>query len=370
VAYLRALQSAAMPLAEAAGQLEFRYAATADQFATIAKLRAARLLWARVGEVSGIPAGARGQRQHAVSSWAMTTRRDPWGNLLRGTLACFGAGVGGADAVTVLPFDVAIGQPDAFSRRIARNTQTLLMQESHLFRVIDPAGGSWYVEQLTRQLAQQAWAVFQRIESAGGMVAALTDGVVGETLAATAAERRERLAHRRQEVTGVTSFPLLDEREIAREPWPDQALAGLPRMRYATDYEALRDRSDAALATTGIRPTVLLIPLGAGAESSARVTAAAGALQPGGFVTPLASGHDPARALRATGARAACLCPADDAGAEAVAGAAAALRAAGAVTVLAAGPPPAADGIDHHLGPDTDLVATLRAVLDSLEVPA
>jgi methylmalonyl-CoA mutase len=394
VAYLRGLQAAAMPLAEAATQLEFRYAATADQFATIAKLRAARLLWARVGEVAGMPAGARGQRQHAVSSWAMTTRRDPWGNLLRGTLACFGAGVGGAEAVTVLPFDVAIGQPDAFSRRIARNTQTLLMEESHLFRVIDPAGGSWYVEQLTRELARQAWAVFQRIESAGGIVAALTEGSVAEMLAATAAERQERLANRRQEITGVTSFPLLDEREVAREPWPAQPTGGLPRLRHASDYEALRDRSDAVLAATGSRPTVLLIPLGEGATASARITTAAGALQPGGIVTPLASGDDPAQALRASGARAACLCPADDtadaagddtgdaaadntaargaadAGVGALAAAAAALRDAGAVTVLAAAPPRDGDGVDHHLGPDTDLVATIGAVLDSLEVPA
>jgi methylmalonyl-CoA mutase len=385
VAYLRALQAAAMPLAEAVTQLEFRYAASADQFATIAKLRAARLLWARVGEVAGIPAGARGQRLHAVSSWAMTTRRDPWGNLLRDTLACFGAGVGGADAVTVLPFDVAIGQPDAFSRRIARNTQTMLMEESHLFRVIDPAGGSWYVEQLTRELAQQAWAVFQRIESAGGIEAALNEGMVAETLAATAAERRERLAHRRQQITGVTSFPLLDEREIAREPWPEQPHGGLPRVRYASDYEALRDRSDAALAATGSRPTVLLVPIGSGSKASARATAAAGALQPGGIVTPLASGDDPGQALRGSGARAVCLCPANDTAdspahdpaagpnddtAGAVSRAAAALREAGAVTVLAAGPPGDYEGIDHHLGPDTDLVATLAAVLDSLEVPA
>ena len=123
--------------------------ASADQFTTIAGLRAARRLWDRVGEVSGASPEARAQRQHAVTSSVMTTQRDPWVNMLRTTVACFAAGVGGADAVTVQPFDAALGLPDAFSRRIARNTQTLLVEEGHLARVLDPAGGSWYVESLT-----------------------------------------------------------------------------------------------------------------------------------------------------------------------------------------------------------------------------
>ncbi|MYW12466.1 methylmalonyl-CoA mutase, partial [Streptomyces sp. SID2563] len=121
VAYLRALTEAGLDVEAACGQLEFRYAATADQFLTIAKLRAARRLWARVAEVCGAP-GAGAQRQHAVTSPVMMTRRDPWVNMLRTTLASLGAGVGGADAVTVLPFDHALGLPDAFARRIARNT--------------------------------------------------------------------------------------------------------------------------------------------------------------------------------------------------------------------------------------------------------
>jgi methylmalonyl-CoA mutase len=132
VAYLRALTDAGMSMPAALGQLEFRYSATADQFATIAKFRAARRLWARVAQSCG--AGddpAAGQRQHAVTSWSMTTRRDPWNNILRGTLACMSAGVGGADAITVLPFDAALGLPDALARRVARNTHALLAEESN-----------------------------------------------------------------------------------------------------------------------------------------------------------------------------------------------------------------------------------------------
>lgn len=153
VEYLRALAEAGLPLAGAFGQLEFRYAATADQFATIAKLRAARRTWSRVAAQCGVAGEAGGQRQHAVSSWPMLTRRDPWNNILRGTLACFGAGVGGADAITVLPFDAALGLPDDLARRVARNTHALLAEESHVARVIDPAGGSWYAEHLTGALA-------------------------------------------------------------------------------------------------------------------------------------------------------------------------------------------------------------------------
>lgn len=208
-----------MSVEAACGRLEFRYAATADQFLTIAKLRAARRLWARVAEASGAPA-AGAQRQHAVSSPVMMTRRDPWVNMLRTTLATLGAGVGGADSVTVLPFDHALGLPDAFARRIARNTSTILMEESHLARVIDPAGGSWYVERLTDELASAAWAFFQETERAGGLPAALRSGTVAERLAATWAARSAKLARRKEPITGVSEFPQPGERPVERHSRP------------------------------------------------------------------------------------------------------------------------------------------------------
>ncbi|OKJ68740.1 methylmalonyl-CoA mutase subunit beta, partial [Streptomyces sp. CB02460] len=254
VAYLRALTEAGLGVEAACAQLEFRYAATADQFLTIAKMRAARRLWARVAEVCGAP-GAGAQRQHAVTSPVMMTRRDPWVNMLRTTLASLGAGVGGADAVTVLPFDHALGLPDAFARRIARNTSTILLEESHLARVIDPAGGSWYVERLTDELAEAAWALFQEIERAGGQAAALGSGLVEERIAATWAARSKDLARRKEPVTGVSEFPLLAERPVEREPFPAvPARGGLPVVRRDEAFEALRVRSDAHLAATGSRP--------------------------------------------------------------------------------------------------------------------
>ena len=144
----------------------------------------------------------------------MMTRRDPWVNMLRTTLACFGAGVGGADAVTVLPFDAAIGLPDAFARRIARNTHSILLEESKVAGVIDPAGGSWYVEQLTDELAHAGWAAFQEIEGAGGIVEALDSGLVDERLAATRTARTDRFAAGEDSITGVTVFPNMDEKPL------------------------------------------------------------------------------------------------------------------------------------------------------------
>jgi methylmalonyl-CoA mutase len=235
VAYLRALTGAGLSVEQAAAQLELRLAVTADQFGTIAKLRAARRLSARVAEVCGVPKVA--VPQHAVTSSTMMTRRDPWVNMLRTTLACFGAGVGGADAVTVLPFDAAIGLPDAFARRIARNTHAILVEESKVAGVIDPAGGSWYVERHTAELARAGWAVFQELEKAGGIAAALDSGLVDERIAATRKARTERLADGVESITGVTVYPNKDEKPLTRQPEPASPSGGLPRVRYAEPFE-------------------------------------------------------------------------------------------------------------------------------------
>ena len=235
VAYLRALTGAGLDVDEAAGQLELRLAATADQFATIAKLRAARRLWARVTEVCG--ATVRTAPLHAVTSSTMTTRRDPWVNMLRTTLACFAAGVGGADAVTVLPFDAALGLPDGFARRIARNTQSILLEESKVAAVIDPAGGSWYVERHTDELARAAWTVFTEIERTGGLVAALDGGLIDERIARTRAARTARLEAGEEVITGVTVFPDENEKPLTRRPAPPVPGGGLPKVRYAEPFE-------------------------------------------------------------------------------------------------------------------------------------
>ncbi|MFC5290434.1 methylmalonyl-CoA mutase family protein [Actinokineospora guangxiensis] len=370
VAYLRALTGAGLSAERAAQQLEFRFAATADQFLTIAKLRAARRLWARVAEVSGFTAA---QRQHAVTATAMLSKRDPWVNMLRATLGCFGAGVGGADAVTVLPFDAAIGLPDAFSRRIARNTQAVLLDESRLAGVIDPAGGSWYVEKLTDDLARAAWAWFTEIERAGGVVAALDSGLVAERLAETWERRRDNLAHRRDALTGISEFPNLGEKPVERPAAPPAPTGGLPVVRYGQDFEALRDRADRALAESGARPTVFLATLGPVAAHTARATFAANLFQAGGFQTPDAGAADAATAAErfaASGAAIACLCASDRTYAADAADAIAALRAAGAAKVLLAGKPSDAYAVDGFVHVGCDALGVLRQTHDDLGVPA
>ncbi|WP_372345314.1 methylmalonyl-CoA mutase family protein [Streptomyces sp. KL116D] len=364
VAYLRLLTAAGLTVRQALAQLEFRYAATADQFLTIAKFRAARRLWARVAEACGA-ADAGAQRQHAVTSSVMTTRRDPWVNMLRTTIATLAAGVGGADSVTVLPFDDALGLPDAFARRIARNTSTILIEESHLARVIDPAGGSGYVERLTDELAHAGWEFFQLIERSGGQAAALRSGLVRDRLAETWAARSARLAQRREPITGVSEFPHLGEKPVRRAPAPAPPSGGLPRVRRDEAFEVLRARSDAHLEATGARPRVFLAALGPAGAHTARLAFAANLFQAGG-IEPVSDGT-----FEESGAREACLCSSDEVYAEQADATVRQLRAAGAEHVLLAGRPGAAgrsDGIDTYVFAGCDAVAVLSASLDRMGV--
>ncbi|QCQ91024.1 methylmalonyl-CoA mutase small subunit [Rhodococcus sp. SGAir0479] len=367
VEYLRALADRGLPIAAALGQLEFRFAATDDQFQTIAKFRAGRQVWARVAQVCGAPEFG-GAVQHAVTSAAMMSQRDPWVNMLRTTLAAFGAGVGGADSVRVLPFDAALpagaaGVSKTFSERIARNTQLLLLEESHLGRVLDPGAGSWYVEQLTQQVAEKAWEFFQQIEAAGGYRAALAAGVVADRIAATKAAREADIAHRRTAVTGVNEFP-----NLAEAPLPAGAAeAGATVARYAAPFEALRDRSDAYLAANGARPRVLLAPLGPVAEHNVRSTFAANLLASGGIEAvnpgPLDPGGDSiAAAVAEAGAKIAVLCGTDKRYGEQGAAAVTALRDAGIEQVLLAGPEKVFAEVDGAGRPDGFLTARIDAV--------
>lgn len=360
VAYLRLLSDGGVATPDALRQISFRYAADDDQFMTIAKLRVARQLWARVAEVVGAAEGG-AARIHAVSSLPMMTQRDPWVNMLRTTLAAFAAGVGGADTVQVHPFDVAIpdgldGTSASFARRIARNTQLLLLEESHIGQVLDPAGGSWFVEDLTAQLAEQAWAHFQDIEARGGFVAARD--YIAAQIAEVAARRSDDVAHRRTAITGVNEFPNLDE-----QPLP-QGSSASSIARYAAGFEALRDRSDAFLASTGARPKVLLLPLGPLAEHNIRTTFASNLLASGG-IEAINPGTVEAAAVAAAVADAgaptvAVLCGSDARyGAEASAAVAAA-HAAGVRQVLLAGPEKAVAEADSK--PDGYLTAKIDAV--------
>ena len=362
VAYLRVLTESGIAVGEALRQISFRLAADDDQFMTIAKMRAARQLWARVAEVVGDPEGG-AAILHAETSLPMMTQRDPWVNMLRGTLAAFGAGVGGADTVLVFPFDVAIpggfpGVAPGFARRIARNTQLLLLEESHVGKVPDPAGGSWFVEDLTEQLAQQAWQHFQGIEARGGFVDACD--YVADQIAEIAARRADDIAHRRTAITGVNEFPNLAEPAL---PQGDSQAAG-NLVRYAAEFEALRDRSDVYLARTGSRPQVLLLPLGPLAEHNVRATFAANLLASGGIEAinpgPVDAAGVAAAVREAESPTVAIICGTDKRYRDEAAAVVEAARSAGVSRVYLAGPEKALGDAEHR--PDECLTAKINAV--------
>lgn len=358
--YLRLLTDAGLPVGEALRQISFRLVADDDQFMTIAKFRAARQLWGRVAEVLGHrDCGA--ATMHSVTSRAMMTQRDPWVNMLRTTVAAFGAGVGGADTVLVLPFDEAIpgGLPTVsvdFARRIARNTQLLLLEESHVGRVLDPAGGSWFVEDLTETLAGQAWSNFQDIESRGGFREAIDH--IAAQIELVRVERAGDIAHRRTAITGVNEFANLAEAPLAQGDSPGV-------QRYAAAFEALRNRSDTHLERSGTRPRVLLLPLGPLAEHNIRTTFAANLLASGGIEAVNPGTVDALRVPEATadaGVAIAVICGSDARyGAEAAAIVEAA-RAAGCEQVYLAGPEKAVADLPADARPDGYLTAKVDAV--------
>ena len=327
---LRVLEAGGIDVERAAGLVEFRYAATDDQFPTIAKLRAARLLWSRLLEICG--AAPADQRQHAVTSRPMMSAYDPWVNMLRTTVAAFAATVGGADAVTVQPFDRPLGRPDAFGRRIARNQMALLTDEAHVGAVTDPAGGAWAVERLTHDLAAAAWDVVQDLE---------TGTSLDEAIAATVATRDEQVATRRLPITGLTEFPNLAETLPERDGEPDDV------RRYGAAFEALRDEPAAT--------PVFLATLGSVAAHTARATFATNLFAAGGIRVETGS-YD--------GQPVVCLAGTDAAYDESGAETAAALREAGAGRVVVAGKP--REWADDSCAMGVDALAFLRRTREAL----
>ena len=356
LAYLRRLEADGVDLATAFGHVELRVSATADQFLTTAAIRALRRVWARVGEACGVT--GIGTRVHAVTATRMFTRDDPWVNVLRSTLATFGAAVGGADAITVLPYDTVHGLPERFSRRLARNTQIVLADEAHVAAVTDPGGGGWYLESLTDQVAHAAWTVLQEVEGAGGMERALADGLVARRIAEARADSGAALATRRQPITGVSMFPGADGRPLvrrARATLPAGERALTPH-RDAEAFERLRDR---AAATD--HPTVRLITLGEPRDHGARETFVRNLLAVGGIGT----GDEGEVAVLTSSPKG----YASDA-AQAVADA----RAAGVRHLLVAGRASElgdqADAVDGEVRDGMDVVALLDDLLTRLGAPA
>jgi len=400
-AYLRALADTGVSAEDAAAQIEIVLGADADFFTTMAKVRAARRAWAAMASACGIDSSVAAPTVTVRTLDRMMSRRDPWVNLLRVTSASFGAVLGGADAVATRPFDAELGEPGELGRRMARNTQLLLGEESGAGRVVDPAGGSWYVETLTEELATAAWDLFRVLEGAGGMPAVLLDGTLATRIAGVRDARFTAVARRKSPLTGVSEFPNIDEEPVATEAVDRVALraasssdgelveAGsgsaticepLGAVRWAEQFEALRDAADASAATTGSRPLVFLANLGPVATHTARASFAKNFFEVGGIaaVTSEAGstvGLDAdsvAADFAASGARLACICSSDDLYAEQAAAVAAALKAAGAQRVYLAGNPGdrrdqlTAAGVDEFAHVGVDVLAALRTAHEAL----
>lgn len=402
VAYLRTLETAGLDLAAAARQIVFNVPMDADQFMGIAKLRALRRTWDRVLDACGVPPQDRTLTVTATTADRMLTVRDPWVNLLRTTVSTFAAVVGGAQSITVAPFDTAIGLSTDFSRRIARNIQIVLMEESNLGRVIDPAGGAWYVETLTDQLAESAWAEFSAIEGRGGIVAALLDGSLETAIGDVSQCRQTNIANRRIPLTGVNEFPNLAEAPVETQDvnWDaleTQALnramdaraktaalldtldgdtstladvlaavkagaplggismalnprdnadvrTGLWGCALAEDFEDLRDRADIWKDLYGTYPRIFLVTLGSAADHTARAMFARNLFEAGGIEAlsqgPLDTVEDAVSAWTASEAKVAVLCASDDLYRDQAVSVAQALKAAGLSRLYLAGKPP------------------------------
>jgi len=280
VEHLRAAADAGLSAADAAAQIEFNLAVGADQFLEMAKFRAIRRLWARVLEECGVPAAGRHSATYATTSARMITEVDPWVNMLRVTTAAFAAGTGGADGVTVTPFDRRIGEPGGLGRRMARNTQIVLQDESSLGRISDPAAGSWYVEVLTDEVARAGWKRFTELEAEGGALAALRSGLIATALSELADQRQDELVHRARVMTGINEFPLLGDDGTEPETFDREALGKIDAARLAErpDLNGLDALSEAepdkrlekatALASSGARIDEIAAALNAGTSGT------------------------------------------------------------------------------------------------------
>ena len=409
--YLRSMTDAGMSVDAAAQQIVFCFANGADIFPGIAKLRAARFLWAQVVKASGGSDDAAAMNLHAGTAARALSKRDPWVNMLRTTATCFAGAIGGADSITVLPFDHHCGLPDGFSRRIARNQQVVLQEESYLNKVIDPAGGSWFIENLTEQYAAKAWSIFQEIEGKGGMADVLNSGWVQDEIAATWQARLKNIAKRKDALTGISEFPNILEEAVVRET-PDYAgliakskarlsasrssdVAGtdfasltaaavkgatigvlaaalkgdgvsvkaLPAHRLAEGFEKLRDAADDYKASNGHLPKIFSANIGAIAKHTGRASFAKNFFEAGGVQATqnngFANADNAAAAFKESGAEVAVICGSDGQYEEQAASFATSLKSAGAKKVYLAGRGEFA-GIDQSVSMGSDVLQTAQ----------
>ncbi|BCX16852.1 MAG: methylmalonyl-CoA mutase [Geminicoccaceae bacterium] len=391
LSWLRHAEAAGIPLESVVSRLELVFAVDADVFLSLAKLRAARLCFERILEAADLGKCAPAVRIRAETGSRMLSRVDPWVNILRTTIAAHAAVVGGADALTVVPFDRPLGRASPLARRIARNIQLILREEAGVGRVRDPAAGSWYVAHLTRALAERAWERLQAIEAAGGLLHVLASGELQAEVEATRRAREKRIAQGREALIGVSAFPSLEEKptsELAFDTGPAIAAARaalstrpgptliapfepLRPVRWAEPFERLRIRAAAATAVTGQPPRCPVFELGRAGELYELRTRVENMLAAGGVAAErhaVAAPDEASASLRTSGRRAAILCVGPSA-ASRVAEVLDRLRSAGAERLWLAGSAEPEPAEVTPMGPDFDLLAFLEELHTLLDIP-
>lgn len=410
--YLRTLVESGIDAAVALRSIGFTMAVGADYIIEIAKLRAARRMWAKVASEFGVTEPQFNMKIQAVSSRRMLTARDPWVNILRNTAACFAAGVGGAEITTIRPFTDALGLPSRQARRIARNTQIIAQEESFLGKVLDPAGGTWSISTLSNDLAIKAWGLFQNIERDSGVLASLTQGKIQSDVSKVRTARLRDVAFRKVQITGVSDYPLLDEtaaefvtpdlKKVLKEASTSKGVAPsafdtksllesvdngmtlsdmtleadtylecdpLWPMRIAKPFERLRDFAEAFELKNKIKPRIFIAAVGPLAEHTARSSFATNFFGAGGLQAIYHAGKadELAIAFKQSGCLLACICGSDERYLQEAADTARALGAAGAGRLYLAGRPPAEigtswqeAGIDEFIHVGVDVVASLE----------
>jgi methylmalonyl-CoA mutase len=374
VACLRQAEARGLELSVYARRLGVMLAADADQFVTIAKFRAMRLLFARMSELAGLPEAA--VRVDAETSWRMMARRDAYLNMLRTGAAAFAAAAGGADSVAVLPFDLG---SDSFAERMARNIQTISLEEASLFRVGDPGAGSGAIETLTTELARAGWEEFRAIEAEDGLPAAVRSGTIQARIAARREERFRKVARREIALVGVNvhvdrnqpqPLPAAPVPRPLADPSAAESAAPLEPARLAEPFERLCDKAE-QLAASGRRPIVFMAGLGRPTDVAEAAGLAADALAAGGIESLPSLGFETpeavATAFRDSGALVTCIVAVSGVSEGLITGTVAALRAEDAAFLVACGPSHDV-GADASLTPASDLPAILEKLLDAIAI--
>jgi len=381
------MEKCGLELSVAAEQIQFTVSASSSLWQTIAKFRSLRRLWEQVMSSSGIQGNI--PQINAVSALHQFSMKDPWVNILRGTAACFGAAIGGADAVTVLPHDLMLGSTDKFSRKVARNIQIVLQEESNLSKVLDPAAGSYAIDTLTNEMTEAAWKHFQELEKMGGILVALRNGSLAKEIHATAGMRTADIRKRKLPITGISEFPDITEKSVAgivdhtsMEVEVDKKIEQIQPLilkRIAWEYEKLRFRSDDIAVASGTRPAIFLANLGTAADFTARATFAKNFFEAGGIEAISGTGVETLENMREEAAKShadfAVLCGSDPQYQEMGIDMIRALNNIGFKRIYIAGKQPDIDelataGLDAMIYVGCDVVSVLEEAMDTLSEKA